>query len=91
MISMVIRQTIRQLLTPDHLRGRMTSVNMIFFMGGPQLGELEAGAVTNWIGAPLSVITGGIGCLIVTLWVMFKTPALLAYDADDQKLVTHDS
>src|SRR5205085_2967966 len=44
-VSTVIRQTIRQLITPDRLRGRMTSVNMIFFMGGPQLGELEAGLV----------------------------------------------
>ncbi|MEO8192090.1 MAG: MFS transporter, partial [Acidobacteriota bacterium] len=44
-VSTVIRQTLRQLVTPDALRGRMTSVNMIFFMGGPQLGELEAGVV----------------------------------------------
>ena len=43
-ISTVIRQTIRQFVTPDRLRGRMTSINMIFFMGGPQLGELEAGS-----------------------------------------------
>ncbi|NIQ98341.1 MAG: MFS transporter, partial [Desulfuromonadales bacterium] len=38
-VSMVIRQTIRQLQTPDQLRGRMTSVNQVFFAGGPQLGE----------------------------------------------------
>ena len=44
-VSMVIRQTLRQLLTPDALRGRMTSINMIFFAGGPHLGEVEAGAV----------------------------------------------
>ena len=43
----MIRQTLRQLITPDALRGRMTSVNMIFFMGGPQLGELEAGFVAS--------------------------------------------
>ena len=52
---MVIRNIIRQLETPDRLRGRMTGVNMVFFMGGPQLGELEAGAVANWFGAPFSV------------------------------------
>src|SRR5260221_1369618 len=46
-ISTVIRQTLRQLVTPDRLRGRMTSVNAIFFMGGPQLGELEAGLVAS--------------------------------------------
>ena len=43
-VSMVIRNIIRQLETPDRLRGRMIGVNMVFFMGGPQLGELEAGA-----------------------------------------------
>ena len=52
---MVIRNIVRQLETPDRLRGRMTGVNMVFFMGGPQLGELEAGAVANWLGAPFSV------------------------------------
>jgi MFS family permease len=51
-VSMILRQTIRQVVTPDELRGRMTSVNMIFFMGGPQLGELEAGVVDALFGAP---------------------------------------
>ncbi len=36
---------------PTTLRGRMTGINMVFFMGGPQLGELEAGAMANWLGA----------------------------------------
>ena len=58
-VSMILRQTIRQVVTPDELRGRMTSVNMIFFMGGPQLGELEAGMVANWWGSVVSVVTGG--------------------------------
>ena len=42
-VSTIIRNTIRQLQTPDYIRGRMTSINQIFFMGGPQLGEVEAG------------------------------------------------
>jgi len=78
-ISMVIRSVIRQLETPDRLRGRMTGVNMIFFMGGPQLGELEAGALAQWMGAPFSVITGGVGCLIATGWVAGITPELRHY------------
>jgi MFS family permease len=78
-VSMVIRNVIRQLETPDRLRGRMTGVNMVFFMGGPQLGELEAGAVANWLGAPFSVITGGLGCLLATGWVAGATPALRRY------------
>ena len=80
-VSMVIRNIIRQLETPDHLRGRMTGVNMVFFQGGPQLGELEAGAVANWWGAPFSVVTGGIGCLLAVAWVAATTPQLCAYRA----------
>jgi MFS family permease len=81
-VSMVIRNIVRQLETPDHLRGRMTGVNMVFFIGGPQLGELEAGLVANWRGAPFSVITGGIGCLLATAWVTATTPALRRYRAN---------
>ena len=80
-ISMVIRNIIRQLETPDHLRGRMMGVNMVFFQGGPQLGEIEAGALANWLGAPFSVISGGIGCLIATFWVAVSTPELRTYRA----------
>jgi MFS family permease len=78
-VSTIFRGLIRQLETPDHLRGRMTGVNMIFFMGGPQLGELEAGLVANWAGAVISVVTGGVGCVVATAWIVAKTPSLLRY------------
>ena len=78
-VSMVIRNVIRQLNTPDDMRGRMTSVNMIFFMGGPQLGELEAGVVAHAWGAPFSVVSGGIACLLAAAVVVWRTPALRAY------------
>ena len=81
-VSMVIRNIIRQLATPDSMRGRMTGVNMIFFMGGPQLGELEAGVVANLWGAPFSVVSGGIRCLLATAWVARRTPSLRAYRRD---------
>lgn len=81
-VSTVLRQTIRQLVTPDHLRGRMTSVNMIFFFGGPQLGELEAGVVAALIGATLSVVTGGIGCLIAVAAAGFWAKNLMNYEGD---------
>ena len=79
-VSTVLRQTIRQLVTPDRLRGRMTAVNMVFFMGGPQLGELEAGLVAKWLGAPWSVITGGIGCLLTVAVVAYKGKVLREYE-----------
>jgi hypothetical protein len=61
-LSTVVRQTLRQLLTPNELRGRMTGVSMIFFMGGPQLGELEAGILGRLIGVRASVVLGGLAC-----------------------------
>jgi len=85
-VSTIIRNIIRQLETPDHMRGRMTGVNMVFFMGGPQLGELEAGLVANWFGAPISVITGGLGCLAATGWIWAKTSSLRRYDRDSGKV-----
>jgi MFS family permease len=78
-VSTIIRNVVRQLETPDRLRGRMTGVNMVFFMGGPQLGEFEAGAVANWLGATVSVVSGGAGCVIATIWVAATTPALRHY------------
>jgi MFS family permease len=81
-VSVVIRNLVRQLETPDHLRGRMLGVSMVFFRGGPELGELEAGAVANWIGAPLAVVAGGLGCLAATGWIAVSTPELRRYRAE---------
>jgi hypothetical protein len=52
---------------------------MVFFLGGPQLGELEAGLVAQWLGAPMSVITGGLGCLVATGLLAAMTPELIRY------------
>jgi len=79
-VSTVLRQTIRQLVTPNQLRGRMTSINMMFFMGGPQLGELEAGALAAVIGAPLSVVVGGLGALICAAVAAVKSKSLMEFE-----------
>ena len=79
-VSTVLRQTIRQLVTPNQLRGRMTSINMMFFMGGPQLGELEAGALARVIGAPLSVVVGGMGALICAALAAVKSKSLMDFE-----------
>lgn len=86
LISTVVRQTLRQLVTPDALRGRMTSVNMIFFMGGPQLGELEAGVVASLfatvaLGATVSIVSGGILTVAAAAWVAARAPVVRDYDA----------
>lgn len=82
-VSTIIRNTIRQLQTPDQMRGRMTSVNQIFFQGGPQLGEIEAGAVAQLFGAPVAIISGGIGCILAVLLIARKWPQLSAYNGDE--------
>ncbi len=82
-VSTIVRNTIRQLQTPDYLRGRMISVNQIFFMGGPQLGEVEAGVVAQLFGAPLAVISGGIGCLLAVTWIVNRWPQLRKYNGDE--------
>jgi MFS family permease len=85
-VSMIIRNTIRQLQTPDYIRGRMTSINQIFFMGGPQLGEVEAGVVAQFFGAPFAIISGGVGCLLAVGWISRRWPQLRKYDGEEPQL-----
>lgn len=79
-VSMVMRQTLRQTLTPDELRGRMTSVNMMFFIGGPQLGEVEAGVVAKLAGVRLSVSSGGALCIVAAVAAALLVPSLRRYE-----------
>jgi MFS family permease len=80
MVSAVIRNIVRQTLTPDELRGRMSSVVMIFFMGGPQLGEVEAGAVARLFGARVSVASGGLLCILAAAAAAVLVPQLRRYE-----------
>ena len=82
-ISMIIRGTLRQLLTPDDLRGRMTAVNMIFVAGGPQLGEFVVGITASLIGAPLAVLIGGILCVGLVTGTAIKVPELRKLDTPE--------
>jgi MFS family permease len=78
-VSTVIRQTIRQMMTPDRLRGRMTGINQIFFMGGPQLGEMEAGIVAALFGVPFAIVSGGLATIVLTGYIAWKYPNLRNY------------
>jgi MFS family permease len=82
-VSTIIRNTIRQLNTPDHIRGRMTAVNQIFFQGGPQLGEVESGIVATLFGVPAAIVSGGIGCIVGTALIVMKWPQLRIYNGDE--------
>lgn len=65
MISTVLRQTIRQLATPDQMRGRMSATSSLFHISGPQLGDFEAGALASFTGERASIAIGGALCMLV--------------------------
>jgi MFS family permease len=82
-LNTIIRNTLRQLQTPDSMRGRMLSINMIFFKGGPQLGEVESGLVAQAFGVPFAIVSGGIGCVIAVAFVISRFPQLFRYNGDE--------
>lgn len=67
MVSVVIRQTLVQLETPDGMRGRISAVNSVYIGASNQLGKFESGATAAWIGPMGSVVAGGIGSLLIAL------------------------
>jgi MFS family permease len=80
MLSVVVRQSLMQLNTPDAMRGRVAAVNAMFIGASNQLGEFESGVTASWWGARTSVIAGGLGTLVVVgLW-MKLFPRLAAVD-----------
>jgi predicted MFS family arabinose efflux permease len=79
-VSSIIRSAIRQLNTPDKLRGRMISVNQIFFTGGPYLGDVKNGFLGGIIGVPLAVALGGVVCVASVGWIARHWPGLRGYD-----------
>jgi len=77
MVSMVLRGLIIQLTTPDEFRGRISSVNAMFVIGGPMLGQFESGLVAGFTTPQFSVISGGVACIIATLVITVWRPELL--------------
>jgi MFS family permease len=75
-VSMVVRQTLIQLLTPDHMRGRVSAVNSIFIGASNELGGLESGVVAHFFGPVFSVVSGGIGTLLVVGATALASPEL---------------
>lgn len=81
-VSAVCRSTINQTVTPDHMRGRMSSTFMLVVTGGPRLGDVEAGAVAALAGPRFSVVSGGLACVAGAALMAVAFPALLRYDAE---------
>lgn len=88
MISVYVRQTLVQIVTPDHMRGRVSSVSGLFISGSNELGEFESGLVSRFIGPVLAAVVGGVGTIGVTVLWAWMFPALRKTDrldgADDR-------
>jgi MFS family permease len=82
MVSVFVRQTLVQLFTPDHMRGRVSSASFLFIGASNQLGEFESGVTARFLGPVGAALFGGIGSLLVTvIWirlfpVLFKADRL---------------
>jgi predicted MFS family arabinose efflux permease len=81
-VSAVCRTTINQSVTPDALRGRMSSVFSLVVTSGPRLGDVEAGVVAGLAGVRFSVVSGGLACIVGAVAVVAAFPALIRYDAE---------
>jgi MFS family permease len=84
-VSMVIRQTLVTLLTPDKMRGRVSAVNSIFIGASNELGGLESGLVAHYFGPVISAVSGGIGTLLVVAACALASPELRHYGALDSE------
>jgi hypothetical protein len=80
MVSVVIRVTLLQLMTPDQMRGRVNAVDMVFIGASNELGQFESGLTASWFGTVPAVILGGIGTLVVTALWAFGFPELRRAD-----------
>jgi MFS family permease len=83
-ISVVVRSTLVQVLTPDDMRGRVSALNSLFIGTSNELGAFESGFVANFFGPVVSVVSGGIGTLMIVLAMTWLSPELRKYGRLDQ-------
>ena len=85
-VSVVVRHTLLQLVTPDSMRGRISAVNNIFIGTSNELGALESGLTAALFGPLISVVAGGVGTILVVLGVAWKWPETRKIGALDKNL-----
>lgn len=78
-VSVLVRHTLVQLLTPDEKRGRVSAVNSLFIGTSNELGGFESGFVAHWLGPVFSVVSGGVGTILVVLAVAWIWPEIRRY------------
>jgi MFS family permease len=76
-VSVVVRQTLVQVLTPDEMRGRVSAVNAIFIGSSNELGEFESGMAAAWFGPIAAVVGGGVGTILVVLAIALVWPRVM--------------
>ena len=79
-VSVIIRQALVQLRTPDNMRGRVSAINYVFIGTSNELGGFESGLVAQWLGPVFSVVFGGIATIITVLITGGLWPALRTMD-----------
>lgn len=77
MVSMILRGIVVQMSTPDEFRGRISAVNAMFVIGGPMLGQFESGLVGGLFTPRISVVSGGLICVVATLLILAFVPVLV--------------
>jgi MFS family permease len=80
-VSAVFRSTILQQSVPDNLRGRMSAVHILVVVGGPRVGDMEAGLVATIFTPTISVITGGLACILGVVVLALAVPEFARYRA----------
>lgn len=92
-VSTALRQIVRQLATPDSLRGRVGALSSVFSAGGPRLGEFQSGVLGSLVGAGNAMVLGGVACMVMVvtsrwwarpLW-RYHGEELAAYDGPDKE------
>jgi len=81
MVSGIFRMTMWNRTIPDHLRGRLASIEMLSYTSGPLLGNAEAGAAASLVGVRASVVSGGAACVVAVAATAAALPTFWAYDA----------
>lgn len=84
-VSVVIRSTILQLMTPDEMRGRVSAVNTMFVSSSNELGDFESGVMAHWLGTVRAVVTGGCITLGVVIFTFFKAPQLREFTFEEKE------
>ena len=84
-VSVVIRSTILQLVTPDEMRGRVSAVNTMFVSSSNEFGDFESGVMANWLGTVRAVVVGGCLTMGVIAITFFKAPQLREFTFEDEK------